>query len=124
MTHVGGPPDNHNDREKVSDDLLSNWDDNLETVGKDIRILKGPPVGDLDDVDPRLKRNLTDIGRQQMASSAILLLVFTIAGAFAVAAWGSQEAWTRVEDLLQIVIPVETLIIGAAVSYYFNHYER
>jgi len=57
--------------------------------------------------------------RAMLALASLAIFTITIIGAFLVAALGSSDAWTRVADLLDILLPIETLIIGGAVSFYY-----
>jgi hypothetical protein len=33
--------------------------------------------------------------------------------------WGPPEGWTNYQALLEVVLPIESLIIGGAVTYFF-----
>lgn len=77
-------------------------------------------VEDIDQVTVRTKRTADEDARVTLLTGTFFLLFGTVIAAYAVAVWGSADDWDRVSQLLQAIIPVETLILGAAVSYYFK----
>lgn len=78
------------------------------------------PIPDIDlSYEPPIWSEM-QLGRILMLLGAFGLFGVTLIASFCVAVWGSSDSWSRVTDLLNAIIPVETLIIGAAVSYYFK----
>lgn len=81
------------------------------------------PIAEIPDVDVVYK---PPVWSEEQVSRVMLLFVslglfgMTILLSFIVVATGSDQTWERTSDLLGTIIPVETLIIGAAVSYYFK----
>lgn len=78
------------------------------------------PVPDIDDAPVKVKSTSDEDVRMVLLILTFALLFITVTAAFFVAVWGSPESWDRVSQLLQAIIPVETLVLGAAVSYYFK----
>jgi len=52
--------------------------------------------------------------------SSLLMFLITIIAGFIAAVVGDADTWDRVSEVLHIAIPVESLIIGGAVAYYFK----
>lgn len=56
--------------------------------------------------------------RALLAYAAVAVNAATILGAFVYV--GNLEAWPQVKDLLQVIVPVETLLLGGVVGFFFG----
>jgi len=76
--------------------------------------------GTVSKVPPDVIEEPIDRHRAWMAKATILIFAITVLMGFAVSGFASNDAWTRTNDLLKVVIPVETLLIGAVAGHYFG----
>lgn len=60
--------------------------------------------------------------RALLAYASVVVNAATILCAFLYV--GNLEAWPQVKDLLQVIVPVETLLLGGAVGFYFGSERR
>lgn len=111
MSHLGyQPPD-------YDEDPVDFPSDEVDSNG----VLMRPAVADVDQV-PFEERRLQHVFqmRQNLLRYAFAL-VFALIGLAAITIfWGNDSQWGRVSDLLNALIPVSTLILGAVVAYYFK----
>jgi hypothetical protein len=87
----------------------------------------GPPTPretefDIDDVEPHPQLQERHLWQQELVRSSLALsltaiLALTIIGAF-IGALGSN--WTNVKELLQLILPAETALLGGAAGFYFG----
>lgn len=49
----------------------------------------------------------------------IFLFILTVLIAFYVVIWRGSE-WTQTKDLIELLLPAETALIGSAVGFYFG----
>lgn len=71
--------------------------------------------------DPVVAKSFDDSdARVVLLVASLILLLITILLAFITAWFGSDATFERVQVILNLTVPVETLILGAAVSYYFK----
>jgi hypothetical protein len=63
---------------------------------------------------------MEDSARIVLLLVALILFAATLITGFGIVIGGSDSMWDRASEFLGIVFPVETLILGAAVSYYFK----
>lgn len=57
--------------------------------------------------------------RLLLVGATLLIFLLTLLGAFVTIMWGPPEGWTNYQALLEVVLPIESLIIGGAVTYFF-----
>jgi hypothetical protein len=50
--------------------------------------------------------------------TAMAIYLMTLSGAFLHV--GDADSWGRAKELLQMVVPVETLLLGGVVGYYYG----
>ncbi len=79
-----------------------------------------PAIPDVDELYSPPVWTEEQTARMMLLFVSLGLFGLTIFLSFIVVATGSDSTWERTSDLLGTIIPVETLIIGAAVSYYFK----
>jgi len=60
-----------------------------------------------------------DIGRLILVIVFALAFLVTVAGALGAALWGSDTSGARVGGVVTALLPTETLLLGAAVVWYF-----
>ena len=60
-----------------------------------------------------------DFGRLVLVIALALAFVLTVAAALGVALWGDAAAGARVKGVLDLLLPAETALLGAAVAWYF-----
>jgi hypothetical protein len=84
----------------------------------------GGPPGDLDvdDVQPHPRLQERHLWAQELVRSSLALaltaiLALTIIGAFIGAL---SPSWPNVKELLQLILPAETALLGGAVGFYFG----
>ncbi len=86
----------------------------------------GGPPGELElyvsDVEPRPRYQERHLWAQELVRSGLALvltaiLALTIIGAF-IGALSSN--WPNVKELLQLILPAETALLGGAVGFYFG----
>jgi hypothetical protein len=56
--------------------------------------------------------------RAWLALTAMTIYLVTLGGAFLHV--GDADSWGRAKELLQMVVPVETLLLGGVVGYYYG----
>ena len=61
-----------------------------------------------------------DLGRLVLVVALAVAFVLTVVGALAGALWGSDASRARVKDVLTALLPTETMLLGAAVAWYFT----
>jgi hypothetical protein len=66
------------------------------------------------------KPTLDENARIMLLVIALLLFGFTVAFGAISSVWVGPRKWDQVKDVMTAVIPVETLIIGGAVTYWFK----
>jgi F0F1-type ATP synthase assembly protein I len=60
-----------------------------------------------------------DLGRLVLAIVLGLAFLLTVVAALVVAIWGDDASRARVKEALTALLPTETLLLGAAVIWYF-----
>ena len=60
-----------------------------------------------------------DFGRLVLVVTLALAFVLTVVAALVVALWGDESSRVRVRDVLTTLLPTETLLLGAALTWYF-----
>ena len=86
----------------------------------------GPPDEnelDVTDVEPHpryAERHLwaQELVRAGLAIAFFLLLALTVV--WALAQTGSTTAWANAKEALQILLPVETALVGASTAFYYR----
>lgn len=59
-----------------------------------------------------------DVARVMLAFSFVAIFSLTILGAFVLFACG--HPWEQVKDLINLLLPAETALLGSAVGFYFG----
>jgi len=60
-----------------------------------------------------------NIGRLILVAVFALAFLFTVAAALGGAIWGSDPSGSRIREVVAALLPTETLLLGAAVVWYF-----
>jgi hypothetical protein len=60
-----------------------------------------------------------DLGRLVLVVVFALAFLLTVAAALAAALWGNDASGTRSREVVTALLPTETLLLGAAVVWYF-----
>lgn len=58
--------------------------------------------------------------RVWLALVLLVLFSITLSVVLAVASLGTERQWSQLKDALQIILPVETSLLGSAVVFYFT----
>jgi hypothetical protein len=75
---------------------------------------------DLGDAVPRGEVSDREPTRKLIVRGLLSSFGVTIVGAFGAAVWGSAEAWDNTKSLLDLLLPAETALLGAAVAFYMT----
>lgn len=115
-------------REDISDDQRRHKEQqSVEDSGDSIEV-PGPigPVGDVQSslfatlaVEPYNPRKFHDMVRSVTNFSFIGIFALTIIASLYVVIWRGSD-WTNEKDLLQLLLPAETALLGSAVGFYFG----
>jgi len=60
-----------------------------------------------------------DVVRTIITCSFIAIFALTILASLAIVTW-SGSVWTNAKELLQLVLPAETALMGSAIGFYFG----
>jgi hypothetical protein len=83
-------------------------------------VYQGSPVEDVDEAYVAPNFSAEDTGRLLMLVVSLGLFAATLLVAFSMLPFVTNTTWDRIQALLSAIIPVETLMIGAAASYYYK----
>src|SRR5260370_25250302 len=73
-----------------------------------------------DKIGPYNQAKKQDWDRTITNIAFLAVFIITIIAAFYVAIWQSNTAWANTKDLIQLILPIETALIGSVVGYYFG----
>ena len=97
---------------EVIEESVSIEDIKIEDVGEAKVKESGPPYRLTD----------PDIARLLLAASFAVIFALTILGTFILFAVGHE--WEQLKDLLNLLLPAETALLGSAVGFYFGAREQ
>jgi hypothetical protein len=60
-----------------------------------------------------------DVVRSLVVFTTLFLFFLTLLGAYGSLMWGREGIWPDMKSLLDVAMPVESIIVGAAVVFYF-----
>ena len=77
----------------------------------------------VDDIAPRLRTRERHLWAQELIRAGLAIAFFALLAVtviWALTQVGTAAAWTNAKEALQILLPVETTLVGASTAFYYR----